>query len=250
MRITSLDDINMWVQSWMQEKWVHKIIAFSGSSSTENPPWIDIALAENLSKANQQYINATISGTLWLLRDYRIAILTGWTRWGVPESATRKAKELGLSTIWVYPESRSSKDSLSQEWLLDCAIEVVSVFWKSMFWDESTVFAKLADASVIFWGNAGTLVEVSHALKLNESLLQKDEQTWKVTERYPGEHRKYIIPVDGIPGISSVVKLLPWKSYVREWTFPEKNIRSSRDIFEYVRHRLHLDEIHKDDMKK
>ena len=250
MRITSLDDINSWVQTWMKEKWVHKIIAFSGSSSTENPPWIPDELAIQLAQINQAYVDAIITGTLNKLRDYRIAILTGWTKGGVPESTTRVARGLWLPTIWVYPESRANKDSLAQEWLLDCSIEVGSVFGKSMFGDESTVFAKLADASIIFWGNAGTLVEVSHALKLNESLLEIDKITWKVVEKNAWEHRKYIIPVDGVPWIWSVVKLLPWKSYVREWTFPDKNIRSAQDIYMFLKDRLSLADIHIDNDKK
>lgn len=248
MRITSLDDINSWVRSWMQEKWVHKIIAFSWSSSNEKLPGIPDELAKQVAKANQEYVDAIISGALDHLADYRVAILTGGT-WGwVPESATRKAKELWMSTIWVYPESRSKKDALGDT-LLDCAIEVGSVFGKSMFWDESTVFAKLADATVILGWNAGTLVEVSHALKLNESLL---EVRWngEVKLKNENEHQKHILPVIWIPGISPIVKLLPGKSYVKDWTFPTKDIRTGKDIFDYLRLKLNLDEILTADNKK
>jgi hypothetical protein len=36
-----------------------------------------MALAESLLKANQDYVDAIINGTLKHLRDYRVAILTG-----------------------------------------------------------------------------------------------------------------------------------------------------------------------------
>lgn len=63
------------------------------------------------------------------LQDYRIAILTGGTEGGVPEDALRIAKDYGILTIGVYP-SRGAKRALGEN-LIDCAIEVQSVFGES-----------------------------------------------------------------------------------------------------------------------
>lgn len=55
-------------------------------------------------------MNAVIEWTLRKLQDYRVAILTGGTKGGVPEDALKIAKKYGLNTIWVYP-ARGAKNA-------------------------------------------------------------------------------------------------------------------------------------------
>lgn len=232
MRITSLDRIDSWVQEWMWEKGVKKIIAISGWSSAEKLEWADPEIVKRYNDSISAYVSAIIDGTLKMLQDYRVAILTWGTKWWVPEDAMMIAKKYDFPTIWVYP-ARGAKSALSDT-IIDCAIEVKSIFWESRWWDESPVFAKLADASVVLWGWAGTLIEVAHALKINEGLIDK----WLKP--------KYIIPVSGLPGMWSLVQLLPWKKDVKKLTFPENDIKTWQQVADFLHKKLNLEDDHKD----
>lgn len=207
MRITGLDDIDSGVRDWMSKNGVHKIIAISWGSSAEKMEWANPEIVARLNESVAEYVNAVIEWTLKKLQDYRIAVLTGGTRDGVPEDAMRLAKKYNFPTIGVYP-ARGAKYALDDD-LIDCAVEVKSVFWESRWGDESPVFAKLADASVVLGWGAWTLIEFAHALKINEWLLDK------------GERPKYIVPVSGIPWMSQYIQMLPGKSHVKKATFPE-----------------------------
>lgn len=232
MRITSLDGINAWVKHWMDQTGTRKIIAISWWSSAEKVDWADPEIVARLNDSISAYVRAVIDGTCKRLQDYRVAILTGWTQGWVPEDAIRIAKDYGFLTIGVYP-SRGAKRALDDS-LIDCAIEVQSVFGESRWWDESPVFAKLADASVVLGWWAGTLIEVAHALKINEWLLDKKERP------------KYIIPVAGIPGMGQYIQLLPGKAHVKKATFPSYDIRTGQEVAQYLENKLYLEDDHKD----
>ena len=107
MKITSLDSIDAGVTSWKEQNGINKIIAISGGSSAEKIDWADPEIVEKLNKSVSEYVNAVIEGALKKLRDYRIAILTGGTKWGVPEDAIRLAKSYGFPTIgYIQPDEQ------------------------------------------------------------------------------------------------------------------------------------------------
>lgn len=236
MKITSLDDINSWVQAFMSEVWANKIISLSGWSSAEKVEWADPEAVRILNESVRNYVNSVLEVTFKRLADYRVVILTWWTEGGVPEDGARLAKKYGFHTIGVYP-ARWAKRALWDD-VIDCAVEVGSVFWESMWWDESPVFAKLADASIVLGGWAGTLVEVSHILKINESLLDK------------GKRPKFIVPISGIPGIGWYVQTLPWKTHVKRATFPDHEIKTGQQVADYLERILSLEDDHKDNDRK
>ena len=64
MKITSLDDINSWVQEWMAKKWVHKIIAFSWWSSADKMEWANPKIVEKLNESIAEYVNAVIEWSI------------------------------------------------------------------------------------------------------------------------------------------------------------------------------------------
>ncbi len=236
MKITSLDEIDSWVQEWMQREWVGKIIAISGWSSAEKMEWADPDIVKQYNDSIAAYVNAIIEGTLKRLQDYRVAILTWGTEWWVPEDAIRIAKDYGFPTIGVYP-ARGAKSALSDA-LINCAIEVKSIFWESRWGDETPVFAKLADASVVLGGGAWTLIEVAHALKINEGLISK----WL--------RPKYIIPVTWLPGMSSLIQLLPAKKDVKKFTFPEHEIKTGQQVADFLERKLNLEDDHKENDRR
>src|SRR5207247_182413 len=102
--------------------------------------------------------------------DYRIALLCGGTKFGVPAAAAEYAKEAGIPTIGVYP-TVGTKHALPGD-RLDLSICVPPAVGESDWGDESPVFAKLLDGVIVYGGGAGTLIEAAHILKCNESLIK------------------------------------------------------------------------------
>lgn len=212
--------------------WFKKIIAFSWWWK-----WIQIdlnneLLAMQISEYGQLVKETIVKDIILRLRDYDVAILTWGTKWDIPNIATKIARAHNIPTIWIFPR-RWEKYSMGKE-LLNLEIVVDSQYWESHFWDESSMFAKLADWVFVIWWWAWTLIEFAHVMKINESL---KKYNWTI---------KKIVPIVWVPGVSETLHYIPGDNEIKNITFPNKTIHNGKEAFDRLRQELWLDDILKE----
>jgi len=235
LRCEIYEEVSKKIQILKKKFWFEIIIAFSWGWN-----WLDDYFDDDndeLKDKVKSYINLKKENIIeWIikkLRDYKVAILTWGTKWDVPKIAVEKARKYWLPTIGVLPE-RWKKYSLWD--LLNLEIIVKPIYQESQFGDESSVFSKLADAIIVLWGWAWTLIEIAHVLKINEARLKY----W--------ERIKYIIPISWIPWISERINYIPMSKKIRDSVFPEVEIRTAEQAFEWLRKKVCLDDFLKEDL--
>jgi len=229
------DDYATSVQAFLRERGIGMTLAFSGGADDQSPLLnafvdsirVDDAIPEDIKKglekravsAGADNISRIVRDILEPLRGYRIAVLTGGTKWGVPDAATKVAKDLGFATIGVYPLTAKNKSALPPE-MLDLSVCVHPFIGDSSWGDESAIFTKLLDAVIVIGGGAGTMVEVAHLLKINE---KKDARA------------KWIIPVYGTGGTADKLSFFPGKPETIARCIPSMPIRTGVDVVEFLR---------------
>lgn len=251
-------DISAAVAKFKADKGVHFVLAISGGAddgipilhhisrrleAAALPRQLKDALATGLKESSDDYVATIIRGVLSKLSEsYRIAVLTGGTKWGVPRIATQIARELGFPTIGVYPLTAKGKHAMAPE-MLDLAICVHPGYGKSAWGDESHIFTKLLDAAVVIGGNAGTMVEVTHVLKQNEkhadllarkrALEAKDTLTEKesselreIEDDLPNHKLRFIVPIHGTGGTADKLSFFPGKPNTMAACIPSHPITS------------------------
>ncbi len=97
----------------------------------------------------------------------------GGTKGGIPELASNVCVDNGVAVIGVTP-SRVKTEKLLPH--LSHVIRVPSQYDSSEWGDESPVLVKLCHAIVFFGGGWGTMIELSHAMKINTSRKSKDKK--------------------------------------------------------------------------
>lgn len=215
-------------ENFMKAHGIHRIIGFSGGA---NDQLNGIPADDPLQIMYKEYTEALhkriITDTLTSLRGYRIAILTGGTRFGVPEAASRIAKELGFKTIGVLPQA-GAKHALSDE-ILDLKLTVDSMIGAGAWGDEGAVWTSTVDGLVVIGGGAGTLTECSHVMKINEGLVAK-EKTPKV-----------MVPIQGTGGLAEQLQHLWAKPDIREVSMPNFLVHTGKEAADVLRDKLQLD---------
>ncbi|WP_076866158.1 SLOG cluster 4 domain-containing protein [Bradyrhizobium mercantei] len=209
------------IARFKSETGVRVIIAFSGGADSGLGEKAPAPVKDFL----QQRMNEEIKEAVEYLSEYRIAALSGGTKYGVPAVAAQCAKEAGIPTIGVYPKC-GEKHALPEAFL-DLRICVESLFGDSAWGDESPVFAKLLDGVVVYGGGAGTLIEAAHILKCNESLIKKGRP-------------KFIVPIRGSGGTADSLPYFPGKVEVRSACMPSDAISSGHDAAEWLENQLNL----------
>jgi len=207
--------------------WFKKIIAFSGWGN-----WIQVEnseLQKKISLYSDELKYEIVDNIMKRLKDYEVAILTWWTTWDIPCIASESARKYNLPTIWVLPK-KGEKNSMWKDFL-NAEIIISPIYWESHYWDESSVFAKLADWVFMIWWWAWTLVEFSHVMKINEALRKNNKEI------------KKIIPITWIPWVSDAANFIPWNQEIKNLTFPNKNITEPKVAFDLLRRELQLDDI-------
>lgn len=221
------DQIDQAVDDFKKRHGLHHVIAFSGGASTDLPGVSSDdplhAQYEQVQKEREQRI---VRSALNILRHYRIAVLTGGTRFGFPKTAVEVAKEMDLKTIGVFPKTAMDKNYVLQE--LDLAVCVNAHYGDSAWGDESSVFCKLLDAVIVCGGGAGTLIEAAHLLKMNESLLKYEHPV------------KVIIPIHGTGGVADGLPFVWGKQEIKIACMPQKPVLSGKDAAVYIQERLDL----------
>lgn len=224
---------------FLKDQGIKKVIAFSGGAISA-PPGFGEDVKKAMEKAAKLFEESVIREALERLRPYseKLAILTGGTQYGVPATASTIAKELGFTTIGIFPETGRDKalgpDILDLRVCVDirnefaCSSPEESVKFRSDWGDESAIFCKTLDSAVVFGGRAGTLVEVAHLLKMNER-----------RKKYM-HSPKFIIPIMASGGMGDIAPVLPADPDVRAWCLPSEVVRSGHKAAEILEEKLHL----------
>ncbi|MFP4424153.1 MAG: hypothetical protein ACLFP2_02880 [Candidatus Woesearchaeota archaeon] len=186
---------------------IEYIIGFSGSSD----------------ESNKEKAERIIEDSMLYFKDKNIAILTGGTKFGIVKTANQIAKDYGLRTIGVVPDS-GDKYSLSY---LDCKVTVPPDYGRSEFGDESATFVKAIDAMEIIGGNSGTAIEFFHAMKINER---------RIKPKYD-EKPIIIAPLKSIEGFAQMAYDLPQASMMYE-AFPQEPIMYGGDAAKFILNKL------------
>jgi len=235
LRMQTDGDHTRLVRDFMHEHGLHKVIAFSGGADSTIPgvPEDDPLQTKYKEVATEREARV-IGEALQIFSRYRVAILTGGTRWGVPKTATTMAKKLGIKTFGVFPQCGE------KHWLgeneIDLSICVESSMKQSVWGDESPVFSKLLDGVIVYGGSAGTMAECAHLLKLNEAYFDK---TGELKE---GAVPKYMVPIAGTGGVASGLHSTWSKPPVRRHCMPFGRISSGIEAANLLVEKLNLDD--------
>lgn len=222
INVSPNDDITKKIENFLEDKGIQIIIAFSGGSDPELPNVpSDDKLQNDFKTFSSKIEQRVISDAIKKFQNMRIAILTGGSKWGVPKTATQAAKDNGLVTIGVFPLT-GKKYSLGPD-LLDLSICVDPLFGESRWGDESSIFAKLLSGVIVYGGSAGTLVEISHILKMNEAIIKYGEKTPKL-----------IVPLYSTGGVADGLPFIWAKQNVKRLSFPAKQISSGSDAADFL----------------
>lgn len=228
IRYSSRTNIGELVDEFKTKTAIRRIVAFSGGADSglgeDTPTEVATFLEERMRREIGQAVR--------FLRGYNIAVLTGGTSFGVPAVAAQVAKEAGLATIGVFPLVGSPK-ALPGD-VVDLRICVEPRYGESCWGDESPIFAKLLDGVIVYGGNAGTLVEAAHLLKINEARLKKRLAP------------KYIVPVTGSGGTADTLPFFPAKIGVRSASMPGTSVTTAREAARVLAQKLNLDDFVKD----
>lgn len=222
------EDLNGIVDDFLKDYGIGKIIAFSGGADSElsNVPGND-PLQIDYKKFSDKKEKRIIGDAIEMFNSMRIAILTGGSKWGVPKTAATLAKKHGLTTIGVYPLC-GKKHALSDDFL-DLSICVEPMFKESRWGDESSIFAKLLNGVIVYSGGSGTLIEISHILKMNEAIL-----------KYQDVPLKIIVPLSGTGGVAGGLPFIWAKQHVKKACFPDKEISKGNEAADFLIKKLDL----------
>lgn len=227
------EDISRVIKEFLHHHGLHCIIAFSGGSDNglsgvaDDDP-LQVKYKEVAASLEQRVVSEAIGK----FRGYQVAILTGGTCFGLPQTATLVAKEYGFKTIGVYPLA-GKKHALSDKHL-DLSICVDPVIGDQSRWgDESAIFTNLLDGVIVYGGGAGTLIECAHILKINEAILKAGKAPLK-----------YIVPISGTGGVADGLPFIWAKPEVRFHCMPSKRVLSGLEAADILRNQLNLDDFY------
>jgi predicted Rossmann-fold nucleotide-binding protein len=183
---------------------VTRIIAFSGGTD-----------------ADDGKVQSMISESVMRLAQYKVAILSGGTDWGVPRYAMQAAQRYKLPTIGVIPE-RGEKHTVGG---IDKLIVVPSRIGQSEWGDESEYFVKLADGIEMIAGGNGTAIEFFRTMKINEGRLRK------------GGQPIYVAPIKGVGGFSEGIYGMNLAGYVKD-SMPETQPTGAAEAVDFLVQKL------------
>lgn len=219
------EQIDQAVDDFKKRHGLHRVIAFAGGADATIPgiPKDDPMQAQHAHIQEQRELRI-VREALTLLQHDRIVVLTGGTKYGFPRTATKTAKEMGIHTIGVFPRAANEggKKRVLED-LLDLAICVNPHYGFSAWGDESSVFCKLLDAVIVCGGGAGTLIEMAHILKMNESLRDK------------GLPLKSIVPIHNTGGVADGLPFIWGKQEIKNACMPQKPILSGLEAGTYIK---------------
>ncbi|HVU75565.1 MAG TPA: hypothetical protein VHD38_01865 [Candidatus Paceibacterota bacterium] len=256
-------DLNQVVRDFKRDHGISFVLAFSGGADDNSgivnemkrmiredaslPEDVRSRVEKTTEAAKDAFVASLVRDTLENLCDYRIAVLTGGTAWGVPRIATQVARELGFPTIGVFPSTAAAKQkNMLPDGQLSLAICVHPNFGESEWGDESPVYTALLDAVAVIGGGAGTMVETAHILKTNEKRKpvrdilmgnQGDDSREKLRSR-----PKVILPMNGTGGTAEKLVFFPGKPETMAYTIPPIPFPNGKAVADYLKGHVLFDE--------
>ncbi|MFE7797987.1 hypothetical protein [Nocardia sp. NPDC057440] len=221
------------VTSFLRHNGLHRIVAFSGGADDKLHGVGDKKLVSDYEAVMSAKQERVVGDAIRKLRYYRIAVLTGGTKGGLPGTATSLAHEYGLKTIGVFPENARKKGYVLHD-LLDLELEVPAVYDQSQWGDESPFFASLLHGVFVYGGSAGTLIEMAHVLKINDRLNNKEQPL------------KFIVPISGTGGVADGLRFIWAKPEIRDASMPKSVVLGGGDAAKAMIDQLELDDYYKD----
>jgi predicted Rossmann-fold nucleotide-binding protein len=218
MPMNLTEDVTGSIRARCTEWGVTHVIAFSGGADA-SPGYTEDEFKPLVAQFMRDILGALVNE--------RIAVLCGGTKWGVPKLAAETAKEFGFPVIGMYPDC-GAKHALSADFL-DFAIQMGPLSAQSFWGDETPIFATLPDAAIIIGGGAGTLVEVSHMLKINESLVKDGSPRLPIR----------IIPWEKSGGVAAQLRTYPMKDAVRAQALPSMSVETASDVLDALQFLFH-----------
>lgn len=213
IRISGAQNYNELVAEFRREHGVHRIIGISGGSDDKYAGLADDdPLQASLVSARDAFHHRLMDDALKPLRGYRIAILTGGTKGGVPNTALKIARQHGFLTIGVLPRA-GERHALSGE-DVDLQIVVEPLIGDGNWGDEGAVWTSLIDGLIVIGGAAGTLTELAHIMKINESLCKS------------GKRPKFMVPMHGTGGVADQLHQLWAKPAIRDKSMPRDRVHT------------------------
>lgn len=223
------------IEDFKRDLGIWFILAFSGGADDSSPilkhlSKVSTTLPVNgnknnglqrlISEAKSDYVGSIIKSILGPLRNHNIAVLCGGTKWGVPSEAATIAKSMGFHTIGVYPLTGQESGYTLPDDILDLGVCVHPIIGNSRWCDETSVFCKMLDAAVVIGGGAGTMVEIAHLLKMNESSRGKI---------------RHILPVAGTGGTAEKISYFPGKPETMSKCIPSTPLYTGEAVLRHLR---------------
>lgn len=177
------------------------------------------------SDNHDEAVTVIISELLTGLKDTRVGVLSGGTEGGIPEIATKLARDFSFPTVGVFPKDGRKYALLDK---LDFAIEALPpLYGKAGFGTETPTFIAIASGMTVIGGEFGTLAEVASVLKNNKSRLKK------------GEEPVYLCPIRGLGGVAELIGTFPRIEQMSS-ALPEAPIYNGRAAASFFKDKLSL----------
>ncbi len=213
LRVKPARDLNADLLQFRKTYGIDRIIGVSGGADDKLVGIPDDDPLQDLRANYQEALHERLlQDALKPLRGYRVAFLTGGTKWGIPKLAVKVARNLGFPTIGVLPMT-GEHHALDDE-MLDLKIVVEPLLGEGAWGDEGPVWTSLIDGLIVIGGAAGTLTELAHIMKLNEALCKR------------GVRPKFMVPIHGTGGVSDQVHQLWAKPAIRDRSMPRDRVYS------------------------
>lgn len=229
LRILGAKDYNAAIEEFRREHGIQRIIGVSGGSDDKIAGIPDDdPLQTRYSDYRDSLHTRILQDALKPLRNYRVAILTGGTNWGVPKAALKIARQYGFRTIGVMPKVGERHTLTEDE--LDLQIVVEPLIGEGAWGDEGAVWTSLIDGLIVIGGAAGTLTELAHIMKLNEALCKNDARP------------KFMVPIYGTGGVAEQLHQLWAKPNIRDRSMPRERVHSGEHAARVLIEKLDLEE--------
>ena len=229
IRISGAQDYGDLIATFRREHRVHRIIGVSGGADDKHAGIPDDdPLQTRFVEFRDAFQRRLMDDLLKPLRGYRVAILTGGTKWGIPATAMEVARHHGFRTIGVLP--KAGEHHALDDGTVDLQVVVEPMIGEGHWGDEGAVWTSLIDGLVVIGGAAGTLTEVAHLMKLNEGLAKR------------GERPKFVVPIHGTGGVAEQLHQLWAKPVIRDKSMPRDRVHTGAHAAKLLIEALELED--------
>lgn len=232
LRITGGQNYSDLINAFRMEHGIQSIIGISGGADDRHagiPE--DDPLQHRFLTFHEDFHRRVLNDALKPLRNYRVGILTGGTKWGVPKTAIEIARLHGFKTIGVLP--KAGEQHALDDQSVDLQIVVEPLVGEGFWGDEGPVWTAMVDGLIVMGGGAGTLTECAHLMKINESLCKR------------GDRPKFMVPIHGTGGVAEQLHQLFSKPSIRDKSLPRDRVHTGSEAARLLIEALDLEEFFK-----